>query len=90
MRLASLLVKRQLMAAAVELRSATLAFTAFSRLSSSPLRLRRQARARTLSSISAIQPTTMLGRVVELQPPGDAAGSRQREGLVQERRPVSV
>ena len=53
MRLASLVVKRQLMAAAVELRSDTLAFTALSRLSSSGLRPLRQARARTLNSTSA-------------------------------------
>ena len=54
MRLASLAVKRQLVAAAAALRSETLAFTALYRLSSSGSRPRRQARASTLNSISAI------------------------------------
>ena len=54
MRLASLAVKRQVMAAALALRSDTFAFTALSRLSASGLRPRKQARASTLNSISAI------------------------------------
>ncbi len=54
MRLASLAVNRQLMAAAVELRSETQALIPFSRLSWSGFRPRRQARARTLNSFSTM------------------------------------
>ena len=59
MRLAFLGVKGQLMA--VALHSDTLAFTAFCRLSASRFRLRKQARASTLNSISA--PSLRWGRL---------------------------
>ena len=54
MRLASWAVNRQLIVAPAAFRSDTQALTALSRLSWSTLRPRRQARASTLNSISAI------------------------------------
>ena len=54
MRLASWAVNRQLLVAPIEFRSDTQALTVLSRLSSSPLRPRRQARASTLNSIYAM------------------------------------
>ena len=53
MRLASWAVNRQLIVAPAAVRSDTQALTALSRVSSSALRPRRQARASTLDSISA-------------------------------------
>ena len=53
MSLASLLVKRQLMAATVELRSATLAFTGFAKSSAAALRPRGQAQASTVKYLSS-------------------------------------
>ena len=88
---ASWVLSLQWMVAWAALRSLTRAWTSRWSVSSSGSRCFRQERDSTLNSIFRhVQPTSVLGGVVELQPIGNPPGLCRRERLVQGRRTVRV